>query len=138
MLNESFQLSPTSIDTKKFPPAIETRQVAGQNITLATPRKVSFDSHHECRNINRSRNDSPTPPVCSLQSAICILYTTMTTRRNHKNNLNYLSSDFLKYAKKLYKIRLLIHHCLVTCYFQIAEDSYNIRQLLVFHHKYEP
>ena len=58
--------------TKKCSPAIETRQVDGQNITLATPRKVSFDSHHECRNINRSRNDSPTPPVCSLQSAICI------------------------------------------------------------------
>ena len=52
-------------------PVIETRQVAGLDITLATPRKVSFDSHHECRNINRSRNDSPTPPVCSLQSAFC-------------------------------------------------------------------
>ena len=76
MLNRSFQLSTTSIDTqKKCLPAIETRQVAGLDITIATPRKVSFDSHHECRNINRSRNDSPTPPVCSLQSAICILYT---------------------------------------------------------------
>ena len=61
--------------TKKCLPAIETRQVAGLDITLATPRKVSFDSHHECRNINRSRNDSPTPPVCSLQSAVCNLYT---------------------------------------------------------------
>ena len=71
MLNKSFQFSATSIDTQKNAHlAIETRQVAGQNITLATSRKVSFDSHHECRNINRSRNDSPTPPVCSLQSAL--------------------------------------------------------------------
>ena len=75
MLNKRFQLSTTSIDThKKSLPAIETRQVAGLDITLATPRKVSFDSHHECRNMNRSRlrNDSPTPPVCSLQSALCV------------------------------------------------------------------
>ena len=52
-----------------------TRQVAGRDITLAIPRNTPFDSLHECRNINRSRNDSPTPPVSSLQSAICILYT---------------------------------------------------------------
>ena len=48
---------------KKCSPAIETWQVAGLDITLATPRKVSFDSHHECRNINWSRNDSPIPPI---------------------------------------------------------------------------
>ena len=75
VLNKSFQLSTTSIDTqKKCSPAVETWQVACLDITLATPRKVSFDSHHECRNINRSSNDSPTPPV-GVQSAICILYT---------------------------------------------------------------
>ena len=33
--------------------------------------KIFVYSHHECRNINRSRNDSPTPPVCSLHSAFC-------------------------------------------------------------------
>ena len=72
VLNKSFQFSTTSIDTqKKCSPAIETKQVAGQNITLATPRKVSVDSYHECRNINRSRSNSPTPPMCSLQSAFC-------------------------------------------------------------------
>ena len=65
MLNKSFQLIITVArlpltHTKKCLPAIETRQVAGLDITLATPRKVSFDSHHECRNINRSSNDSPT------------------------------------------------------------------------------
>ena len=73
VLNKNFQLSTTSIDTpKKCSPAIETWQVAGLDITTATPRKVSFDSHHhECRNINWSRNNGPTPPACSLQSAFC-------------------------------------------------------------------
>ena len=48
-------------------------ELPGLDITLATPRKVSSDSHHECRNINWSRNDSPTPPVCSLQSGRYVL-----------------------------------------------------------------
>ena len=65
----SFKGQATKHTTVKW--SIETRQVGGLDITLATPRKVSFDSHHECRNINRSRNDGPTPPVCSLQSAFC-------------------------------------------------------------------
>ena len=72
MLNKSFQLSLTSIDTqKKCSPAIGTWQVAGLDITLATPRKVSFDYHRECRNIHWSKNDRPSPPVCSLQSKFC-------------------------------------------------------------------
>ena len=57
----------TSFAAEKCSPAIETWQVAGLDITLAAPRKFSFDSHHECRNIKR--DDSPTPPVCSLHSA---------------------------------------------------------------------
>ena len=79
MLSKSFQHSTTSIQLTSFAAekcsrAIETWQIAGLDITLAAPRKFSFDSYHECRNINRSRNDSPTPPVCTLY-VLCILYT---------------------------------------------------------------
>ena len=63
MLDNSFQHCTTSIDTRKCSPAIEIWQVAGLDITLAINGKSSFESHHESRNINRSRNDSPTPPV---------------------------------------------------------------------------
>ena len=59
----------TSFAAKISSSAIETWQVAGLDITLAAPRKCSIDYHHECRNINLSRNDSQTPlcRVCTLQ-----------------------------------------------------------------------
>ena len=44
---------------------IETWQVADLDMTQAAPRKFLLIL------INWSRNDSPTPPVCSLQSAFC-------------------------------------------------------------------
>ena len=49
---QKFQHS-TTIDTKKkCSPATETWQVAGLDITLATPRKVSFDCRlHTCRDV---------------------------------------------------------------------------------------
>ena len=64
MLDNSFQHSTTSIDTKKCSPAIETWQVAGLDITLATERKFSFDSYHEGRNIKVGTHDGTSP--CDL------------------------------------------------------------------------
>ena len=48
MLNKSF-----NIDThKKGSPATETWQIVGLDITLATPRKVSFDCRlHTCGDV---------------------------------------------------------------------------------------
>ena len=50
---QKFQHSTTSIDTqKKCSPATETWQIAGLDITLATPRKVSFDCRlHTCGDV---------------------------------------------------------------------------------------
>ena len=66
---QSFQPGKTSIPLtsfaakKKCSPAIETWQVAGLDIISVAPRKFLIDFHHECRNINQSRNNSPTPPL---------------------------------------------------------------------------
>ena len=47
VLDNIFQHSTTSIDTKKCSPAIVTWEVARLDITLATNRKCLIDSHHD-------------------------------------------------------------------------------------------
>ena len=77
VLNKRFQNSMISIDQfwcKNCLPAIETYQTPGLVITLAAPRKYSFDSHDECR--NRSRNDNLPPFAAKNVSFIAPVETT--------------------------------------------------------------
>lgn len=69
--------------------------------------------------------------LCSIKVITASFWEFDNSLYSHEDSLNCLQSDFLRYAKKLDRIRLLIHHCLVTCCFQIAEDSCNTRQIII-------
>ena len=67
----------TCFDTKKILPVIETWTIYGLDITLATPRKDSFDSLDERRNrlrndnLLRTRKEQIRPPLLKCRDVHC-------------------------------------------------------------------